>query len=322
MWIKKTRGWEIKECHLTDESHYMNRRSLLKGLAAGSILASAPLLNSGFARANSPHPIADLFPVDQKGNFPLDREMTDEKWATTYCNFYEFGSSKDINHNASLMKIDPWTVTFDGLVEKEMTVDVYDMIRKMPQEERTYRHRCVEAWAMAVPWTGFTMKSLLEFAKPLSGAKYIKMQTAEDKESMSGLSAHWYPWPYTEGLTMEEAANDLTFLATGLYGKPIPNQNGAPLRLVTPWKYGFKGIKSIVRFTFTDERPVSYWEEINGKEYGFWANVNPDVPHPRWPQSHERLLGTNERVPTQLYNGYGEHVAHLYANMKNERLFM
>ncbi|WP_328597167.1 protein-methionine-sulfoxide reductase catalytic subunit MsrP [Curvivirga aplysinae] len=326
MLIKKNRGWDIKECHLTDESHFRNRRNLIKGLAAGSILAAGggSLLGSTSALANapSPHPIEDLFPSKLNPAYPLDRELTLEKYATSYCNFYEFGSSKNITDEAQAMKLEPWTITFDGMVENEKKVDVYDLIRQMPMEERTYRHRCVEAWSMAVPWTGFAMKSLIDFAKPLSGAKYVRMETLEDKDTMPGLSAFWYPWPYVEGLTIEEATNDLTFMATGIYGKPMPKQNGAPIRLVTPWKYGFKSIKSIVRITFTDERPVSYWEEIQASEYGFWANVNPDVPHPRWPQSHERVLGTNQRVPTMLYNGYGDYVADMYKNIKNEKLFM
>ncbi|MDX1738205.1 MAG: protein-methionine-sulfoxide reductase catalytic subunit MsrP, partial [Alphaproteobacteria bacterium] len=273
--------------------------------------------------ANTPaHPIADLFPAKLNATYSLDRDMTEEKYATSYCNFYEFGSSKNITDNAQYMPIDPWTIKIDGLVEKEMTVDAYDVMRKLPMEERTYRHRCVEAWSMAVPWTGFPMKALIDFAKPLSDAKYVVMETLADKDNMSGLSAFWYPWPYIEGLTMAEATNELTFMATGIYGKPMPKQNGAPIRLVTPWKYGFKSIKSIVRISFTKERPVSFWQKIQPAEYGFWANVNPKVSHPRWPQSHERVLGTDDRVPTQLYNGYGDYVAHLYKDIKNERLFM
>lgn len=175
---------------------------------------------------------------------------------------------------------------------------------------------------MTVPWTGFALRHLIEYAKPLSSAKYVKMQTFQNPEIASGQKQHWYPWPYTEGLTMAEATNDLTFMATGIYGKPMPPQNGTPLRLAVPWKYGFKHIKSIVRFTFTEKRPVSFWEQLQNKEYGFWANVNPEVPHPRWSQATERVLGSDERVPTLLYNGYGEYVADLYSDMKGEKLFM
>ena len=241
---------------------------------------------------------------------------------TGYNNFYEFGSHKKISEAAQALKIRPWQVRFDGMVEKEMTVDFDDLVRQMPLEERLYRHRCVETWSMAVPWSGFPMKALIDFAKPMSGAKYVVMQTQADKETMPGLKEFWYPWPYTEGLTIAEATNELAFIATGLYGKPIPKQNGAPLRLVAPWKYGFKGIKSIVRFSFTDKRPVGYWEKLQGAEYGFWANVNPEVPHARWSQANEKMLGEEENIPTLLYNGYGEYVADLYKDMKGEKLFM
>lgn len=174
---------------------------------------------------------------------------------------------------------------------------------------------------MAVPWTGFALAELVRFARPLSGAKYVIMQTFKDDDMAPGQKQFWYPWPYTEGLTMAEATNDLAFIATGVYGKPMPKQNGAPLRLAAPWKYGFKSVKSIVRFSFTAERPKTFWETFGPEEYGFWANVNPDVPHPRWSQATERVLGSNERVPTLLYNGYGEQVAHLYKDMKGEKLF-
>ena len=200
-------------------------------------------------------------------------------------------------------------------------MDIDTLIRQMPLEERIYRFRCVEAWAMTVPWSGFALKALVDFAKPLSGAKYIEMETLADRDTMPGLRQFWYPWPYREGLTIAEATHDLAFMATGLYGKPIAKQNGAPLRLVVPWKYGFKNVKSIIRLTFTDQRPKTFWEVINEQEYGFWANVNPMVNHPRWSQASERLLTSGKRVPTRLYNGYAEEVAGLYTNLQNERLF-
>lgn len=322
MHVIRKKGWELPESAATDESVFLRRRELVKAMGlAPAFLAASGL--PGFA-ADDPaaDPTADLYPVMQNLRYRLDRPITEEKWATTYNNFYEFGSHKQISEAAQALKIRPWTVTFDGLVEKEMTVDFDELIRKMPLEERLYRHRCVEAWSMAVPWSGFAMKALVDFARPLSGARYVVMQTQADKETMPGLKEFWYPWPYTEGLTIEEATNELAFIATGLYGKPIPRQNGAPLRLVAPWKYGFKCIKSLVRITFTDERPVGYWEKLQGAEYGFWANVNPDVPHARWSQADERVLGTDERVPTLLYNGYTEFVADLYKDMKGENLFM
>ncbi len=316
------RSWEIPERDATNEGVYRDRRRLCQAIAAGSLLLATP----GVARAakSDPDPTADLYPAKRNEAYTLDRAITNEKDAVTYNNFYEFGSDKRIAKRAQKLKIRPWQVRIDGMVEIEKTVGFDDLIRQMPVEERLYRHRCVEAWAMAVPWGGFAMKALVDFARPLSGAKYIKMETLADKETMPGLRQPWYPWPYIEGLTMEEATNDLAFIATGLYGKPIPRQNGAPLRLAVPWKYGFKSLKSIVRFTFTDKQPVSFWEEVQKKEYGFWANVNPKIDHPRWSQATEKLLGSGRRVPTLLYNGYGDQVAHLYAGMEEEigdRLF-
>ena len=190
-----------------------------------------------------------------------------------------------------------------------MEVGIDDLVRKFGVEERLYRHRCVEAWSMAVPWSGFPMAKLVELAKPLSSATYVRMETFLDKSIAPGQKQSWFPWPYVEGLTMAEATNELAFLATGAYGKPIAKQHGAPIRLAVPWKYGFKHIKSIVRVSFTDKRPKSYWEDLQASEYGFWANVNPEVPHPRWSQASEELIGTGERRPTLLFNGYGEYVA-------------
>jgi len=221
---------------------------------------------------------------------------------------------------AQALKQRPWTIRIEGMVSQPRTIGIDELLAQIPQEERIYRHRCVEAWAMTVPWTGFPLSKLVKLADPLASAKYVVFQTTQDK-SMTGLSA-FYPWPYTEGLTIEEANNELTFLVTGMYGKAVPKQDGAPLRLAVPWKYGFKSVKSIVRFEFTDKRPKTFWEGLQAAEYGFWANVNPEVPHPRWSQASERLLGTNERVPTQLFNGYAEQVAGLYSGLKTEKLFM
>jgi sulfoxide reductase catalytic subunit YedY len=208
------------------------------------------------------------------------------------------------------------------MVEKEQTVGIDDLIRKIGLEERNYRHRCVEAWSMAIAWTGFPMAKLVEFAKPFGGAKYVRMETFMNPKVAPGQRKPWYPWPYIEGLTMAEANNELTFMVTGIYGKPGVKQHGAPIRLITPWKYGFKGIKSIVQFTFTDKRPVGTWEVLQSREYGFWANVNPKVPHPRWSQATEQDIGTGERRPTVIYNGYGEYVAELYKGLEKERLFV
>jgi sulfoxide reductase catalytic subunit YedY len=192
----------------------------------------------------------------------------------------------------------------------------------MPLEERVYRHRCVETWAFVAPWSGFAMKALIDFAKPMSGAKYVVMKSWMNTEVSPAQNQVWVPWPYTEGLSMAEATNDLAFMVTGAYGKPLAKQNGSPLRLATPWKYGFKSTKGIQRFIFTNERPKTYWMALGPSEYGFWANVNPQVPHPRWSQASEEILGTGQRVPTQLYNGYGEQVASLYGALAGEQLFM
>jgi sulfoxide reductase catalytic subunit YedY len=263
-----------------------------------------------------------LYPVRRSPRYTLDRAITPERPVTTFNNFFEFGGDKQIWHEAQKLRLRPWTVRVDGLVEKPLEVGIDDLLRRMPLEERTYRHRCVEAWAMAVPWTGFPLAALVALARPLSSAKYLRMETFLDRDVALRQRQLWMPWPYSEGLTMAEATNELAFLATGLYGKPLARQNGAPLRLAVPWKYGFKSIKSIVRFTFIEERPVSFWQRLEPREYGFWANVNPDVPHPRWSQKMEVLLGTEgKEVPTRLYNGYGEYVAGLYRDLGAEPLF-
>lgn len=326
MLIKVKRGWELPESAVTPEDVFLNRRQLVKAMGiAPAIAATASVVPSGMAMAaTETDPTAHLYPVPRNEKYTVDRALTSEKDATTYNNFYEFGSHKQISRAAQRLEIRPWNIKIDGLVEKEFEIGFDDLIKQVQLEERVYRFRCVEAWAMTVPWSGFAMKQLVELAKPLSGAKYIKMNTAEkDKSEMPGLRQFWYPWPYQEALTIEEATNEMAFMVTGLYGKPVPKQNGAPLRLATPWKYGFKSIKSIVSFTFTDERPKTFWESLQDKEYGFWANVNPDVPHPRWSQATEWQLGgtQNDRVPTRLYNGYGEFVAGLYPKDAGEVYF-
>jgi len=333
MLIKRPKGWEIPESQATPEHIYLNRRSFMGGMAtAGAALlvgcgkaedaaaqdgGSDAAMNTGAGPAD----VASLYPAERNAMYTLDRDITDENLATTYNNFYEFGSNKRIWRNAQHLPLSPWDVAIDGMVEQERTVNFYDLIQQMPLEERLYRHRCVEAWAMAVPWTGFPLKALVDWARPLSSARYVRMETFEDREVASGQRAPGYPWPYIEGLTMAEATNDLAFIVTGIYGKPLPAQNGAPLRLATPWKYGFKSIKSIVRFTFTDQRPETFWHNVGPSEYGFWANVNPEVPHRRWSQANEEVLGTNERVPTQLFNGYGEFVADIYSGITGEDLW-
>ncbi len=321
MLIKTPKGWELPEGKATPETIYQDRRAILRGMAAVGLVGSAAM--TGLPRALlAAEAGSSLYPVPRNERYMVSRPLTDEKIVTTYNNFYEFGSHKEIYTAAQKLKVSPWTVTIDGMVEKEQQLDIDDLLARMPLEERLYRHRCVEAWSMVVPWSGFPMKELVKLAAPLSSAKYVVMETFEDSSMASGQRQFWYPWPYTEGLTMEEATNDLAFLVTGLYGKPLPKQNGAPLRLAVPWKYGFKHAKSLVRFHFTDKRPVSFWENLAKSEYGFWANINPEVPHPRWSQATERDIGTGERIPTVIYNGYGEYVADLYKDMKGENLFM
>jgi sulfoxide reductase catalytic subunit YedY len=322
MYVIRRRGWEIPESQATPEHVYFNRRAFIGG--AATIAAAGALPGTALAQrvADLPDPTADLYPAKRSEKYALDRELTPERVATNYNNFYEFGFTKNIVAAAQKLPIRPWTVKLDGMVEKEMTVGVDDIIRKMPLEERLYRMRCVEAWSMAVPWSGFPMAKLVEMAKPMSSAKYVRMETFLNPSVAPSQRMPQYPWPYVEGLTMAEATNELTFLVTGIYGKPAPKQHGAPLRIVMPWKYGFKSIKSIVRFTFTDKRPVSYWEEAQGSEYGFWANVNPKISHPRWSQATEEDIGTGQRRPTMLFNGYGEFVADLYKGMENEKLYM
>jgi sulfoxide reductase catalytic subunit YedY len=319
MLIRRHRRWELREAAATPEATFLNRRQILAaaGLGAGLALAgTAPP-----ARAQDASPIADLFPAKRNESFALDRSLTPEEVNATYNNFYEFGSQKTISEAAQALKPRPWTVTVDGMVAETKTIDVDQLIRAMPVEERLYRLRCVEAWSMTIPWTGFPLKALVDWAAPQSSAKYVRFETFMDADMASGQSQFWYPWPYVEGLTIAEATNDLAFMVMGAYGKTLHNQFGAPLRLATPWKYGFKSIKSITRITFTDERPVSFWEQLQASEYGFWANVNPEVPHPRWSQAQERVLHTGDMVPTLLFNGYGEEVAHLYAGLDGERLY-
>jgi methionine sulfoxide reductase catalytic subunit len=306
MLIKRRRGWELPESAATPEPLFHQRRRLLQGLAAGPVLLATGLGTLRGSRAEERERWADLYPVERNERYGFDErlpEMTDESLATTYNNFYEFGSHKQISRAAQALVVHPWTVTIDGLVEEEQTLDIDDLLRRMPLEERVYRLRCVEAWSMVVPWSGFPLQALVDLARPVGSARYLRMETFEDSSMAPGQRQFWYPWPYIEGLTMAEATNELAFIATGLYGKPLPKQNGAPLRLAVPWKYGFKSIKSIVRFTFTEERPVSFWEEIQGNEYGFWANVNPEVPHPRWSQAMEEPLGRSGKVPTVIFNG-------------------
>ena len=315
------RGWEIPERLATPEQEFLSRRGFLTATGAAALLAS-PGLALAQRVADLPDPTADLYPARRNDKFALDRPVTDEKVNGAYNNFYEFGSDKAISARAQALRLRPWTVKIDGMVEKPLELGLDDLIRKMPIEERLYRHRCVEAWSMAIPWSGFPLAKLVEMAAPLASAKYVRMETFLDPKMAPEQRKSWFPWPYVEGVTMAEATNELAFLVTGAYGHPLAKQHGAPLRLALPWKYGFKSIKSITRFTFTDQRPKSYWEALQASEYGFWANVNPAVPHPRWSQASEELIGLGERRPTLPFNGYGDYVAQLYQGLEGERLYM
>ncbi len=319
MRVIRRRGWEIPQSLATPEAAFLDRRTFLAGLGvAGTLATGATLALPGTARAEG-NPSDSLYPAKRNPAYTLDRDVTPEKYNLSYNNFYEFSTSKKVN--ATPLKTRPWTVIIDGLVEKEQTVDIDTLIKTMGLEERLYRHRCVEAWSMAIPWTGFPLKKLVDFAKPLSKAAYVRFETFLDK-SMAPGQRGFLPWPYIEGLTIAEATNDLAFMATGAYGKPLANVQGSPIRLAAPWKYGFKSIKSIVRVSFVDKRPQTFWETLGPEEYGFWANVNPAVPHPRWSQAEETFLNDGRKRPTLIYNGYGEQVASLYKGLEKEPLFM
>ena len=312
-------GWHLPDALATPEALVFNRRSLLAGAAATAL---APALARAQRTADAPDPTADLYPARRNDKYTLDRPITDERINGHYNNFYEFGMDKEVADRAQALLTRPWTIKIDGMVEQPIEIGIDDLIRKVGLEERTYRHRCVEAWSMAIAWTGFPFGKLLDLARPLSSAKYVRMESFLDRKMATGQRMTWYPWPYVEGLTMAEATNELAFLVTGAYGHPLAKQHGAPLRLAVPWKYGFKSAKSIVRFSFVEKRPVGLWEELQSSEYGFWANVNPAVPHPRWSQATEEVIGTGERRPTLILNGYGEYVAYLYKGLENEPLYM
>jgi sulfoxide reductase catalytic subunit YedY len=323
MLIKHRRSWELKESEATPEAAFLDRRRLLVGatvLAGGALVGGAPAPASE-VRAEVADPTAALYPAKRNDAYKLDRDVTPEKVTANYNNFYEYGEAKTIASAAQALQARPWTIRIDGMVENAREVGIDDLIKAMPIEERLYRHRCVEGWGMAIPWTGFPLKAFLDYAKPLGSAKYVEMETFNDPKMAPNQRLPFYPWPYVEGLTMDEAANELAFLVIGAYGKPLAKQFGAPLRLAVPWKYGFKSIKSLVRIGFTDKRPVGMWEKIQASEYGFWANVNPEVPHPRWSQAMEDVLGAYGRRPTLLFNGYGDSVAALYKNLQGERLY-
>jgi sulfoxide reductase catalytic subunit YedY len=306
MLIKKPRGWELPERDATPESVYFGRRKLIKGMG---FLGMEALASQAMAAVDP-----DLYPADRNTKYTLDRPITSEANATGYNNFYEFTLDKQrVRDLVGRFETEPWKIEVKGLVNKPTTFDIDDLVRKFPLEERLYRFRCVERWAMAVPWTGFQLSHLIKAVDPKPEAKYIRMVTVMRPEQMPGIESQpHYPWPYFEALEIKEAMNELALFVTGIYGKPLPAQNGAPIRLITPWKYGLKSIKSIVEIEFTSKRPPTLWNDIGGREYGWYSNVNPGRPHPRWSQEQDRLLPHGELRDTMIYNGYEEFVGSMY----------
>jgi len=302
---------KIASSEITPRSVYLKRRDFLTAAAAGI----------GMAAAGGKAALADALTAT-KSNYTVDEKLTPIKDVTTYNNFYEFGLDKADPANLSgKFKPRPWTVKVDGMVNKPGTFDIDALIKEFPPEERVYRMRCVEAWSMVIPWDGFPLSALLDKVEPLGSAKFVAFETVVRPEEMPGQSGllQSLDWPYVEGLRLDEARNPLTLLAVGLYGETLPNQNGAPIRLVVPWKYGFKGIKSIVRITLTDKQPLNTWQVTNSQEYGFYANVNPAVDHPRWSQATERRIGEDglfaKKRKTLMFNGYEAQVGQLYAGL-------
>jgi sulfoxide reductase catalytic subunit YedY len=319
---KGTTMRKINPSEITPEHTYLNRRQLIVGMGA---LAAASLLGACAGESTTETPTSTPVPtVSPQASAEAEKRMavlTPYESAAGYNNFYEFTLSKTrVAQLAEGFKTSPWEVEVGGLVNNPKTFGLEDILA-FEQEERIYRMRCVEAWAMVIPWNGFPLSKLLEEVEPTSEAKFVRFETLYDPDQMPGLKSPVLDWPYVEGLRLDEAMHDLTLLVTGMYGKDLPPQNGAPVRLVVPWKYGFKSIKSIVKIDLVAEMPVSSWMAASPREYGFYANVNPNVPHPRWSQASERMIGTGGRRETELFNGYGERVAHLYASMDLEKNF-
>ncbi|MDB6029550.1 MAG: oxidoreductase molybdopterin binding protein [Verrucomicrobiales bacterium] len=308
--------WFISDRHVTPEKIHENRREFLRRMGlAGAGLMAAPMVAAAaepVEKAASAGP--KLYPAKRNPEFNPNWALTEEKVAGSYNNFYEFSLAKDkVKDLVGNFVVSPWSVKIEGLVEKPRTMELEDILKISPLEERVYKFRCVEAWAMTVPWIGFPLSKLIEKLQPKAESKFIRFETANRPEQMPGMRGMKnYPWPYFEGLRMDEAMHPLTMVVTGIYGKPLPKQHGAPIRIVVPWKYGYKSIKSVVKIEFIDKQPTTFWETLAADEYPFESNVNPAVPHPRWSQATERIIDTGDRLKTQLYNGYGKYVANLY----------
>jgi methionine sulfoxide reductase catalytic subunit len=315
-------GWRLPERLATPESVYFNRRQVLAGLGlatAAGIAGLAPRRAQAAPAMNLAETLTGLKALNAPRNatFNISDPLTPPEIAGQYNNFYEFGTDKDIWPVAHNLTTQPWTVEVGGMVDHPGTYDVEQLIKSMPVEERVYRHRCVEAWSMVVPWVGFPLRDLIKKVGARSGAKFVRFTTfLRPKEAPEQAKKPWFggaePWPYTEGLTLDEATNDLALLGVGIYGHVLPNQHGAPIRLITPWKYGFKSIKSIVKIELVDQQPATFWNTLVPTEYGFESNVNPAIPHPRWSQAFEKDIGTRERKPTLYLNGYASYVGQLY----------
>ncbi|MGH9789305.1 MAG: protein-methionine-sulfoxide reductase catalytic subunit MsrP [Candidatus Acidiferrales bacterium] len=326
MLTKVPKGWEMPEREVTRPAYAkasagsgfggQSRRKFLGGSAA--LVGLAAGVANGWLKALAPDPpgITGLRKLNAARNpkYKVERPITDERIVAGYNNFYEFTTNKErVAHLAERFRSRPWEITVTGEVEKPLRIDVDDLIRQMTLEERVYRLRCVEAWSVVVPWIGFPLAKFVEWAKPKSSARYLRMVSfLKPDEAVGQKEQTWYPWPYYEGLTMAEARNELAMIVVGSYGHILPNQNGAPLRLITPWKYGYKSIKSIVRFEFVRAQPKTFWNDVAPTEYGFTSNVDPKVPHPRWSQATEEDVATGKRIPTLPFNGYAEYVADLY----------
>lgn len=312
---------DIRPSEITAPEHYRNRRQFLRdGLAVGSAFLAGPAM-----AATVPAARGAKLPDVTKSGFSTDQDANSFEAITTYNNFYEFGTGKeDPSVRAAEFEPRPWTLEVSGHAEKTGTFVLEDFVKPYRLEERIYRMRCVEAWSMVIPWVGIPLADVIRHFRPLSNARYVYFETLHDPERMPGQRSRVLRWPYREGLTMAEAMNPLTIFAVGLYGEVLPNQNGAPIRLVVPWKYGFKGIKSIVKMSFVEKEPRTSWNMAAPNEYGFYANVNPNVDHPRWSQARERRIGAGlfaDKQPTLMFNGYGEHVAHLYEGLDLRRHF-
>ncbi len=303
--------WEVSPSEITPEHVYLRRREFLKVAGATALTAALAACGVRPPAASSPKGGTGTTLTDELGD-----PVTPYEIVAGYNNYYEFSTDKRaVQRLAKDFPTDPWTVEITGLVHNPMKLGLEDILKRFPQEERIYRLRCVEGWSVVVPWQGFPLADLLKLAEPKSEARYVRFVAVYDPENMPGQRKYRFPWPYTEGLRLDEAMHPLTIMATGMYGKLLPPQNGAPLRLVVPWKYGFKSIKAVVRIELVREQPKTLWNTVAPHEYGFYANVNPNVPHPRWSQATERRLGEPGRRPTLMFNGYEEQVAYLYEGM-------